>query len=122
MAQVQAVVDGYPGLFHDVLTYLKERIKEVLTGAGATVVVRIFGPDLAVLREKAHDVEEAMKAIQGVTNLKVEPQIVVPQLDVKLRPEAAAPARPDPRRRPPVGDHARQRDQGGRALQGAEDL
>jgi CzcA family heavy metal efflux pump len=90
MAEVQAVVDGYPGLFHDVLTYLKERIKEVLTGAGATVVVRIFGPDLAVLRDKAHEVEEAMKGVQGVTNLKVEPQIMVPQLDIRLRPDAAS--------------------------------
>ena len=43
-------MDGYPGLYRDVLTYLKERIKEVLTGAGATIVVRLYGPDLAVLR------------------------------------------------------------------------
>jgi Cu/Ag efflux pump CusA len=89
MAEVQHVVDGYPGLFHDVLTYLKERIKEVLTGAGSTVVVRIFGPDLAVLRDKAREVEGVMKDVEGVVNLKVEPQIVVPQLDIKLRPEAA---------------------------------
>ncbi len=34
------------------LTYLKERIKEVLTGAGATIVVRLFGPDLDVLRDE----------------------------------------------------------------------
>ena len=84
------MVDGYPGLFHDVLTYLKERIKEVLTGAGATVVVRIFGPDLAVLRDKAHEVEAVMKGVEGVANLKVEQQILVPQLDVQLRPEAAS--------------------------------
>src|SRR3954453_2062358 len=90
MADVQKVVDGYPGLFHDGLTYLKERIKEVLTGAGATVVVRIFGPDLAVLRDKAREVEGVMKGVEGVTNLKVETQVVVPQLDVKLRPEAAS--------------------------------
>ena len=30
---VQRVVGGYPGLFRDVQTYLKERIREVLTGA-----------------------------------------------------------------------------------------
>src|SRR4051794_10470232 len=90
LAEVQAVVDGYPGLFHDVLTYLKERIKEVLTGAGATVVVRVFGPDIAVLRTKAEEVKHAMEGVKGVTNLKVEPQIVVPQLDIKLRPESAS--------------------------------
>ena len=33
VAAVQEVVDGYPGLHRDVQTYLKERIREVLTGA-----------------------------------------------------------------------------------------
>ena len=41
-----AIVDGYPGLYRDLLTYLRERIKEVLTGASATIVVRIYGPEL----------------------------------------------------------------------------
>ncbi len=42
-AKIQEVVDGYPGLYRDVLTYLTERIKEVLTGASASIVVRIYG-------------------------------------------------------------------------------
>ena len=50
VAKVQAVVDGYPGLKRDLLTYLRERIKEVLTGASATVVVRIFGPEIEQLQ------------------------------------------------------------------------
>ena len=108
MAKIEAVIDGYPGLYRDVLTYLKERIKEVLTGAGATVVVRIFGPDLAVLRDKAHEVDEAMKDVAGVTNLKVEPQVVVPQLDVRLRPEAAGRLGLTPGDVRRVGDHAGQ--------------
>ncbi|MEJ7708405.1 MAG: PepSY domain-containing protein [Pyrinomonadaceae bacterium] len=40
VAKIQSVVDGYPGLYRDVLTYLKERIKEVLTGGSASMVVR----------------------------------------------------------------------------------
>ena len=53
LAAVQKVVDGYPGLQRDVQTYLKERTKEVLTGSSEAIVVRIFGDDLEVLREKA---------------------------------------------------------------------
>ncbi len=90
LAKVQATVDGYPGLFKDVLTYLKERVKEVLTGAGATIVVRIYGPDLAKLREKAKEVSTVMAEVEGIADLKVEAQILVPQLEVKLKPEAAA--------------------------------
>jgi Cu/Ag efflux pump CusA len=58
-ASVEAAVAGYPGLYRDVQTYLKERIKEVLSGAGESIVVRIFGPDLPGLREKAEELEHA---------------------------------------------------------------
>ena len=90
VAKVQEVVDGYPGIYRDLLTYLKERIKEVLTGASASIVVRVFGPDLETLREKAHEIEGAITDIEGVTNLKVEQIVQVPHIQVKLRPEAAA--------------------------------
>jgi len=89
VAKVQEVVDGYPGLYRDLLTYLTERIKEVLTGTSASIVVRIYGPELAGLRETAHEVEREMEGIPGIINLKVEHQVLVPQLEVRLRPEAA---------------------------------
>jgi Cu/Ag efflux pump CusA len=92
LAKVEAVVDGYPGLYRDVQTYLKERIKEVLTGAGASIVVRVYGPDLGVLRAKARDVEKAMAEVPGVTNLKVEPQVLVPQVEVRPRRAGRRPA------------------------------
>jgi CzcA family heavy metal efflux pump len=87
--KVEEVVYAYPGLYRDVLTYLRERIKEVLTGASATIVVRLYGPDHAALRAKAKEVEAAMKDVPGVTNLKVEPQVLVAQVEVRLLPEAA---------------------------------
>jgi CzcA family heavy metal efflux pump len=90
VAKIQEVVDGYPGLYRDLLTYLRERIKEVLTGASATLVVRIYGEDLDVLRRKAEDVRSAIAGISGVADLKVQPQILVPQLEVHLRSDAAA--------------------------------
>ena len=90
LAAIQTTVDGYPGIFRDVQTYLQERIKEVLTGAGASIVVRLYGPDLAVLRAKAKEVEKAMAEVPGVANLKVEAQVLVPQVEVRLRPRSAA--------------------------------
>jgi CzcA family heavy metal efflux pump len=87
--RVEEVVYGFPGLYRDLLTYLRERIKEVLTGASATVVVRLYGPDQDILRAKAKEVEAAMKDVEGVANLKVEPQVNVAQIEVRMRPEAA---------------------------------
>lgn len=69
---VEAAVAGYPGLYRDVQTYLKERIKEVLTGSSESIVVRIFGPELSVLRQKAAEVEHALQGIPGIIDLHAE--------------------------------------------------
>ena len=90
VATVQEAVDGYPGLYRDLLTYLTERIKEVLTGSSGAIVVRINGPDLQQLQQHAQSVADVMGSIDGVTNLKVEPQILIPQIVVRLKPDAAA--------------------------------
>jgi len=90
VAKVQTIVDGYPGLYRDLLTYLKERIKEVLTGTSAAIVVRIYGPDMDRLRSIAADVSSQIKPIEGVTTLKIEPQVLVPQISIEMRPDAAA--------------------------------
>ncbi len=87
VARIKAVIDGYPGLYRDVLTYLRERIKEVLSGAGATIVVRIFGPDQVALRAAAERVRVKVADIPGVADLKVEQQVLVPQIEI--RPRAA---------------------------------
>ena len=87
VARIKEVVEGYPGLHRDVLTYLRERIKEVLSGAGATVVVRIYGPDQDELRAAAERVRGKVASIPGVTDLKVEQQVLVPQ--IQIRPRAA---------------------------------
>jgi CzcA family heavy metal efflux pump len=89
VAKIQEVVDGYPGLYRDVLTYLKERIREVLTGAGEAIVVRIYGPELEVLRSKADEVRDAMAKIDGIVDLHVELQDEVPQVEVEVDLEAA---------------------------------
>jgi Cu/Ag efflux pump CusA len=87
--EIQTVVDGYPGLYRDLLTYLRERIKEVLTGVSATLVVRIYGPDLDRLEVTAHEVERAIADVEGVVDLHVQPQVRVPQIEVRFRPEVA---------------------------------
>jgi CzcA family heavy metal efflux pump len=86
--KIQTAIDGYPGLTRDLLTYLRERIKEVLTGAGATIVVRIYGPDLVQLRQTAAQVQAAIADVPGVADLKIEQQTQVPQIQIVPRPEA----------------------------------
>jgi len=89
LKSIQEAVDGYPGLVRDVQTYLKERIREVLTGSPTAITVRIFGEDLATLRSKADEVKHAFEEIPGLVDLKVESQKAIPQIDVKVDLAAA---------------------------------
>ncbi|MEP7383477.1 MAG: efflux RND transporter permease subunit [Gemmatimonadota bacterium] len=87
---IQRSIDQYPGLYRDVLTYLRERVKEVLTGASASIVVRVYGDDLTELRRVTAEVGKVVTGVQGTTDLKVQPLVLVPQVEVDLRPEALA--------------------------------
>lgn len=87
---IQETVDGYPGLYRDVQTYLKERIREVLSGASEAIVVRIYGPDLNTLRAKANEVRDEMADVEGVVDLNVELNVDVPQVEIQVDLEKAA--------------------------------
>ncbi len=89
VAAIEEVVQGYPGLFHNVETYLNERIDEVLTGSSETFVARIYGPDLKGIHAKAEEVEQALQGIPGIVDLHVQLQSEVPQVQVVVNLEAA---------------------------------
>jgi CzcA family heavy metal efflux pump len=88
--EIEDIMAHHPGFQYDLLTYLRERMKEVQSGTGATIVLRIYGPDLAVLRDKGEAVRQAIEGsdgrgrVPGVIELKVEPQVLVPQLKIEF--------------------------------------
>jgi CzcA family heavy metal efflux pump len=86
---VEGVVNSYPGIYRDVLTYLKERIREVLTGTSDAITIRISGNDLDLLRQKATEVNELLGQIPGVIENHVEFQDTVPQIEVEVNLAAA---------------------------------
>jgi len=89
LASIQQVVDGYPGIHRDVQTYLKERVREVLTGTGYSIVVRVYGDDLDTLKKQADKVKTALAGIEGAIGAKVALQVNVPQVDVEVNLDAA---------------------------------
>ena len=84
LAKVHRTVEGYPGLYRDVQTYLRERIKEVLTGTSESIVVRIFGPDLPVLRDKADEISEKIGDINGLIDVSPDFAEELPHVTVQL--------------------------------------
>jgi CzcA family heavy metal efflux pump len=89
LARIQDVVAGYPGLRRDVQTYLKERIREVLTGSGEAIVVRVYGDDLEVMRQQAERVRAVLAGTQGVVDEHIDLQVNIPQAQVEVDLAAA---------------------------------
>ena len=89
LASIQQIVDGYPGIHRDVQTYLKERVREVLTGTGYSIVVRVYGDDLGTLKKQADKVKTVLAGIEGAIGAKVALQVNVPQVDVEVDLDAA---------------------------------
>jgi CzcA family heavy metal efflux pump len=89
IAAIHDVADQHPGLYRNVQTYLRERIEEVLSGEGDPIVIRIFGDDLGVLQRTAHRVQRSLAGVPGLTELHTELQQDIPQIDVRVRLDAA---------------------------------
>ncbi|UKA55050.1 efflux RND transporter permease subunit [Arthrobacter sp. FW305-BF8] len=84
LKSIHEVVDGYPGIVRDVQTYLKERIREVLTGASNAVVVRLYGDDLALLRSKAAEIHSIFDATEGAVDVQTALQKDIPQVNIEV--------------------------------------
>jgi CzcA family heavy metal efflux pump len=84
LTRIEALTNEYPGLFRETQNYLDERIEEVVSGAKEPIVVRIFGPELPVLREKAEEINHLMAKIPGASDHHVDISTDVPQIAVEV--------------------------------------
>lgn len=89
IAAIRETVGGYPGIEHNMQTYLRDKVGEVLTGESKAIVVRIYGQQRQVLRQKAEEVRQALSSIDGVVDLHTEGQAEEPQVIVKVNLDAA---------------------------------
>src|SRR4051794_24269977 len=84
LKRIEDLTDEYPGLFRETQNYLDERIEEVVAGAKEPIVVRIFGPDVHVLRAKAAEINKIMAGIPGAADHHVDISTDVPQVQVQV--------------------------------------
>ena len=89
LAGLRDIAAGYPGLHTSVRTYAEDRIAAAQDKIGDDLVVRVYGADLATLRDTASDVASMLSTVPGVLSPRVEPQVTEPSLQVEVDLAAA---------------------------------
>ena len=89
VAAVKEVVAGYPGLSPEVLTNLQAKLRQELSGTGESLVVRVYGEDLKIIRNKAEQVEKVLAGIAGVFDSKVQYPEEMPTLEIEVNLDRA---------------------------------
>jgi cobalt-zinc-cadmium resistance protein CzcA len=69
---------------------IQMRFNELMTGSKQDIAIKIFGDDLAVLSEKAADVEKVIQTIAGVQDINVEKVTGLAQIQVEYNRDRLA--------------------------------
>ena len=88
-ADIRTKLQGIPGTFVNVGQPIGHRLSHMLSGVSAKIAVKIFGPDLDVLREKGAQVRDLAKTIPGLTDVNLEAQVPIPQIKIEVNRERA---------------------------------
>ncbi len=79
-----------PGLKANFSQYIRDNVLESISQIDGQVVVKIFGQDVTVLREKAEAVLQRVSKVPGVVYAEVDRAGTVPQLQIRVDREKAA--------------------------------
>jgi HME family heavy-metal exporter len=84
LAEIRSQLAHIPGVAVNIGQPISHRLDHLLSGVRAEIAVKIFGDDLNILRSLAEEARGRMANIVGVTDLQVEKQVLIPQLQLRL--------------------------------------
>ncbi|MBI5506189.1 MAG: efflux RND transporter permease subunit [Deltaproteobacteria bacterium] len=87
---IQKDLSEIPGLRYSFSQPIALRVNELISGVKSDLAVKIFGPDLDVLKKFADRAASSLQGIEGARDVKVEQVSGMSQLDAVIDREAAA--------------------------------
>ena len=87
MKEIGEILDAFPGIQAEVVTFLGDRISETITGEAAPVVINVYGPDLDVIDDKAKEIAQVLGRVTGAKDVQVKSPPGAPRMAVRLRPD-----------------------------------
>jgi cobalt-zinc-cadmium resistance protein CzcA len=90
IADLQKQLEAYPGVIFNYTQPAEDAVDEALTGLKSALAVKIYGPDLNVLQEKALEMKRRLSQVPGFTELTVVRELGQPSLLINVNREKIA--------------------------------
>ncbi len=89
-AKMSHTFEDFPGVQLNFSQPIAIAVDELLTGVKAELAIKIFGPDMEVLKEKAAEVETVIRTIKGAADVQKDQVTGTPQLRITIDHAAIA--------------------------------
>jgi CzcA family heavy metal efflux pump len=83
-ADIRERLNTIPGVFINVGQPIGHRLAHMLSGVSAKIAVKLYGPELEVLRSKGAEIEAVARGIPGLTDIFLEKQVPIPQIKIQV--------------------------------------
>jgi cobalt-zinc-cadmium resistance protein CzcA len=90
LQHLQAELDKIPGINYSFSQYIQDNVNEALSGVKGENSVKIFGSDLEVLAQKAHEVVTQLKKVRGIEDENTLKELGQPTLNIQIDRDKAA--------------------------------
>lgn len=87
-ALISEAFESFPGAQFNVTQPIAAAVDELLTGTKAELAIKIFGPDMEVLKEKAAEIEAVIREIPGAADVQKDQVTGTPQLRISIDRQA----------------------------------
>jgi heavy metal efflux system protein len=77
---VQKQLEAFPGVIFNYTQPAEDAVDEALTGLKSALAVKVYGPDLSVLQDKALQIKNVLAGVPGFTELTVVRELGQPSL------------------------------------------
>ena len=89
-AKMSHAFEDFPGVQFNFSQPIATAVDELLTGVKAELAIKIFGPDLEVLKKKSEEIEVVIRDVTGATDVQKDQITGTPQLRITINRDAIA--------------------------------
>jgi CzcA family heavy metal efflux pump len=84
VADIREKLGSIPGVIINIGQPISHRIDFITSGVRAQIAIKVFGDDLNVLRAKASEIQSLIENVEGIADLQMEQQLLIPQIHVNF--------------------------------------